>query len=206
MKLFSCRRILLASFLFCFFSSGTPAYSAGLMIEPTASYEIGKHQLINVAGVDYGAGTSGLTIGGRVGYRFSDYFWVAGDYQRASGLNSRSTNHSTGMTGSLDRTNFYVDFGIDFPFWLRIWGGYGVLSRARVKIESLGTVQRSKGSSWKAGVGIQPWLFLSINAEYFSNDFSQIDQPGLGVGNISSRYPTSNDRGFLIGVSAPLTL
>ncbi len=201
MKLFSWQRFLMVIFFF----GSAPVFS-GVIIEPTAGYEIGKHQLINVAGVDYGAATTGLTIGGRAGYRFAEYFWVAADFQRASGLNSRATNHSTGMTGSLDRTNAYFDFGVDFPFWLRVWAGYGILARAKVKADPLGTVLRSKGTSWKVGIGVQPWLFLSINAEYFSNNFSKIDHPTLGVGDINSRYPTSNDRGFVIGVSAPLTL
>ena len=169
---------------------------AGLLLEPYLSYE-SSNQDAKFLGADASGKSTGVQLGARVGYTLPVLFWLALDY---SLINDGTFKPDSGSSEKVSRSDLYLDAGFDFPILVRAWFGYGIGNKATLK-SSLGDSDLEGGSSYKLGVGFTALPIVSINLEYFSNDFEKVD--GTKLSDIASSF---KDTGFRLGVSAPFDL
>ncbi len=173
--------------------------NAGLLLEPFMSYE----SSVTVAdfGLDYGGKTTGVGIGARVGYTLPVLFWLALDY---SLLNDATFEPAiTGNSAKTSRSDLYLSAGFNFPILVRAWFGYGLQNTATLKDDD-GNTEFSGGTNYKIGAGFTGLPIVSINLEYFKNDFKEV-KSGATTTQLSTADSFS-DTGVRLGVSAPFDL
>jgi hypothetical protein len=177
---------------------------AGLLLEPSIGYEMsvqaGQDPATNI---DNGGKTSGLGFGLRAGYKLPMLIWLAADYSMMSG--GKFSSEVTNMDGKVDRSNLYLDVGVDFPILVRAWVGYGIGNTAKVSPDSGGELKFKGGSQIKVGAGFTGFPFVSLNLEYFSNTFDKVD---MGAGEVATDtvFKDFKDTGLLLSVSLPFNL
>src|SRR5689334_16492801 len=90
---------------------------AGLMVEPYLAYELSSEMKLDstVLG-DSGGKTSGPDFGLRLGYKLPVMVWVGLDYS----LMSDGTYKGNGSDAKIDRSNLYLDVGVDLPVLARV--------------------------------------------------------------------------------------
>ena len=203
----------LFSLVFAFVISGTTAAQAGILIEPYGGYASGTISNTQKASpFTAGEGTvAGSVVGGRLGYSFLG-LWVAGDYMSlAPNLAITKPSATAGLT-STSRYAF-VDVGFDFPFLLRVWGGYGVSNYLRLTYaDATGSYEdiATGGTAAKFGVGLSFLMFCSLNVEYINPSFKTIsnNKNGSSVfsGDVDARYSNYNAPFTVVTLSFPFNL
>ena len=179
---------------------------ADLLIEPYLEYEFSStFELKTKGGSDVGGKTTGVVPGLRLGYKTPLMLWFALDYSMMSGGSHKENND--GGSGKMDRTNAYIDVGIDFPILLRGWVGYGVLNKAKYKDDNSGTdgTTFQGGSNFKIGLGFTGLPFVSVNLEHYMHSPSEYDT-GSTTKSTSDTYSSAKESGTMLTVSIPFNL
>lgn len=205
--------INLLMLVFAFVISGAKSAQAGLLIEPYGGYASGTLSNTQKATPFVaGEGTfAGSVVGGRLGVSFLG-LWLAGDYMSlAPGVAITKPSGTAGLT--MASRYAFVDAGYDFPFLLRVWGGYGVSNYLRlIYADTTGSYEdiATGGTAAKFGVGFTFLMFCSLNVEYISPSFKTINNNKNGVslfnGDVDARYSNYNAPFTIVTLSFPLNL
>lgn len=162
----------------------TPVAQADLLLEPYLGYYTGKS--------DDGTEETkfkGMGLGGRVGYQQLG-FMVGGEYM--TGKWSDNDDPQNDITPSI----LGVFVGYNFPVLLRVWGTYGLSVKS--KVDDGTTTRDLKGDALKLGVGCTILPLVSVNFEYMTSTFDEMDGQALTTDIKQKTYGLS--------VSLPLTL
>ncbi len=165
------------------FILAAPVAQADILLEPYIGYYTGKN--------DDGSSETkfkGVGLGGRVGYQ-SMGFMVGGEYM--TGKWSDDDDPSNDITPSV----LGVFVGYNFPVLLRVWGTYGLSVKS--KVDDGTNSFDLKGDAIKLGVGCTVLPLVSINLEYMSSSFDEMDGQSLSTDVTQKTYGLS--------VSLPLT-
>lgn len=189
----------ICSFLFVF-ALATES-QARLMLEPYLGYELdSKLTLEGVGGgSDDGGKTSGVTLGARVAYALPMMVWFGLDYSMAKDATFKG-NVSANDT-KLDRSNLYLDVGVDLPVLVRLWAGYGLMNSTKYKFTG-NEVTLKNGTAYKIGAGFTLLPLVSLNVEITSQDYKDFEGVSLS-GSASDIWSTHKETGLLLSVSAP---
>ncbi|PWU12632.1 MAG: hypothetical protein C5B49_16025 [Bdellovibrio sp.] len=193
----------LSMIIFGFILAMVPVSHAGLLIEPYLNYElIGQVANVNASG-DVSAKTSGLGMGGRIGYSLPILFWAALDYSMLP--TGTAKPDVIGSSYSTSRSDLYLTAGIDLPILLRVWLGYGLMNSLTLKKPG-GDETYSGGTNFKIGVGFKLIPLVTLFAEAYTHKSSKVNVGGNTV-DVSS-YVVGNyvDAGGVVGVSVPFDL
>lgn len=213
-------KILVIAISILFSSFGA---QAGILIEPyggihTGSLSSTKNPTTgiywtndNPTGIE-GMANSGGFVGGRLGLSFLGV-WIAGDYVTISG-NMRYDKPVGRGDGSFSGNYGFVDVGIDFPFLLRLWGGYGFSNSLLIKWTDRQGNNHSDsfkgGTAVKAGLGFSFLYFLSINFEYIKPTYKNVVWDAEGQNYLDKeldyQYNSFDQSYYMMSLSFPLNL
>ena len=180
---------------------------AAFHIEPKIGLTTNSLDLtrISSATADQGGKASGIGLGLNAGYKLPLFFWFGAEYNVLSGATYKSNNSL--YSGKFDSNRVFLMAGVDFPLFLRAWLGYGIVAKDKLTFDnsSVNSLTLEDGSAIKLGVGLSMIPFLSVNFEYFIQDYDKYSE-GSNSGSASSLFSTHKNSGISIGVSAPFNL
>lgn len=161
---------------------GAAQAQAGILLEPYLGYHTG----------DFGQATkndtSGVSFGARAGYQTMGFMFGV-DY-----MTGKWTSDST-PKADVTPTDIGVFVGYNFPVLLRVYGVYGFKDEA--KAEASGNSNKFEGDgSIKLGVGFTGLPFVSLNLEYITNKFDEV--------NGNKITPEAEGKFYGLTVSLPL--
>lgn len=161
---------------------------ADLLLEPYLGYSTAT---LKMTGAEDSKST-GLVYGARVGYQMMGLM-VGLDY--LTGAMKTDASPSADVTPS----DLGIFVGYNFPVMLRVYGVYNLKAEAKSK-SSAGNSDLKEGKGIKLGVGFTPLPLVSINLEYFQNEYDKVVSGG-------TTYTTLNAKngGYGLTVSLPLT-
>lgn len=179
---------------------------AGILLEPYFALENGVMNATAstaLGSLDYSQKSQGTGLGMRVGYTLPILFWSAIDYSLQNG--TLSAYGSSSVSNDYNRTMLFVDVGFDFPILIRGWLGYGISDKLVSK--EPGADKTFSGTATKIGVGFTGLPFLSINLEYITHQFNEVNSAAYTSGtNVSTYYGDLKPTSILVSVSAPFNL
>lgn len=163
---------------------------AFIRFEPYVGYEMGKGSNPAIS-----FETKGINAGARVGWLNSnEKFWAGIDYETSFDL---SLDYGDGSgREAMTKNNIAAVAGYNFVErpWA-VWAGYGI---NEWKLKDTNSTTFQKGTGMKIGVGYRRYKPVSINFEYFSEEFKEVkDANGSGEADIKS---TS----YMLSVSWPM--
>lgn len=179
---------------------------ADLLVEPYLTQEIGVQSArlapAYFGGIDFGGKTSGTGLGVRLGYTFP-LVWTALD------INMMSAGNATyDVSGSADdvikRNNYFLDVGVDLPFLIRGWFGYGFKDTYETE-NSSGAGGKFEGTATKFGVGFKFIPFVSLNIEYVMHKYDKVSGSSYPLG-FSDYFSKMENNALLLSVGIPLSL
>lgn len=164
----------------------TSVSNAGVLIEPYVGYESGK-----ASGNSGDSTVTGTDYGLRLAYKFPVMFWVGID----AGMGSVTSKPDDG-TASTDakRTMLSAVAGVNFPILFRGWVSYGFSDE--LKFDSPDA--KMKGTSMKVGLGYTIVPFVSLNFEYVTEKFTEMEFGG------TTTSVDSSGSGYILSLSVPL--
>ena len=157
---------------------------AGVLIEPYVGYESGT--LTSKTGGD--GKVTGSQYGLRLAYKLPVMFWLGVDGTMGK-ITVKPDNG--GASVDWDRTMFSAVAGVNFPILLRGWVSYGFSNE--VKTDN----SKMKGNSMKVGLGYSPIPFVSLNVEYLSETFTDVETGGVTAST------DSKNSGYIVSLSVP---
>ena len=148
----------------------------------------------------------GMTFGGRAGLKFGRLFFLGGDYSLtptlAMGYPMGASSLQFGSTPSLSTQDKMVRagavFGVKLPLLFRFWVGYNFKDQLTNSSFTL------NGNSMKAGIGLSPLPFVSLNFEYIRIHYTSMTVDGV-TGDLDSSSSLDGSL-FLMSLSIPLGL
>ncbi len=179
---------------------------ADLLLEPYLSQEIGvqdaKFASSYLSGVDWVGKTSGTGIGVRIGYTFP-LVWTALDINMMSAGNA-AYDTSGYFDDTIKRNNYFLDVGVDLPFLIRGWFGYGFKDTYETK-NSGGGSGTFEGTATKFGIGFKFIPFVSLNLEYVMHKYDKASGSSFPLG-FNGYFSKVENNALLITVGIPLSL
>ncbi len=179
---------------------------ADLLVEPYLSQEIGvqvgKFSSTYLAGADFGGKTSGTGLGVRVGYTFP-LVWTALDINMMSAGNA-TYDDSGFFSDVIKRNNYFIDVGVDLPFLIRGWFGYGFKDTYEFE-NSTGYSGKFEGTATKFGIGFKFIPFVSLNLEYVMHKYDKVSGSTF-TGSFSDYFSKVENNALLVTVGIPLSL
>ncbi|MFG1505597.1 outer membrane beta-barrel protein [Halobacteriovorax sp. ZH5_bin.2] len=145
---------------------------AGIYVEPYLAY--------NILGDTDGDDTTGLNIGGRLGYSLPMLVSFGLDY-------NMGTYDVDGTDADVTNMGAYV--AVDLPILARAYASYYFNS----ELEDL------EGSGIALGVGLTMLPFVSVNFEYRKMTYDEFNGVALGANEVEADE-------ILVGISVPLDL
>lgn len=170
-----------------------PAESA-LLIEPLVGYSMGSFQSEEGSLSSEKEKTSGLSIGGRLGFQ---------KYGFQVGLDYLNSNLSV-SDSSYDKytTHEWAGFvGYRFPLFFRVYAGYIFSASGESKYgvgEDVQKFQKAKGS--KFGLGITSFPLIDLNFELRQGSFSEYKYQGTMV------EKNTDFTEYMVSISIPIVL
>ena len=149
--------------------------NAGILIEPYLGYHTGKFEIGSTEN-----DTKGITYGGRIGYQ-SLGFMGGFDY-----MTGTWTSESSGSDVDVTPTDMGVFIGYKFPVLIRAYFTYNF--DAQTKAESGGSSNKFTGKGMKLGIGYTGFPFVSINLEYISDSYDEMDGMSLSSDATGKMY------------------
>jgi hypothetical protein len=190
----------LYTFAFLLMTWALPAH-AGLLLEPYVGYEMGSAE-VSSSGLTAKYDTSGITVGGRVGFTMPIFF-AALDYSMANG--KANLTSGPGTSPDLSRSSLFAVVGASLPL-IRVYGGYGFLHELTMKDASGDGV--FKGSALKLGASFTGLPFLALNLEYIMSSLNKYKASSGTESAIGTGNPVSDAKAnaFMLSVSVPFDL
>ena len=180
------KKVLLFLVLGLCFGNSAQAY---IRLEPYIGYEMG-----NGSNPGLSFKTSGINYGARAGWLSNaERYWIVLDYESTfDGSVEMGETASSKFTKTIISAVFGLNF-IERPF--RVWAGYG-MDEWKIKDGSQSVMT---GTAMKLGVGYTKYKPVSINFEYFSENFNEMtDASG------EKSDPETKGTSYMISVSWPL--
>jgi len=169
--------------------------NAGLLVEPTLGYMIsGEYDSGGTTKPDIG----GMMYGARAGYGMMG-FHVGAEYTMASltyEANSTETDYKGSYMGA------FVSY--EFPVMLRAWATYYFSAKHELD-ETVAAGSVYAGSGMGFGVGFTGLPFISINLEYRTLTFDELEDAVSPLSN-GTLNPEHDATAFILSVSAPFDL
>lgn len=200
MKRSSLCRIFVCLTLFSFSSVA----QANLGIEPYAGYGL---MGTNSAGSQSDTYT-GFGLGAKVDYTFMNLIYVGVDGAFLPALSYTTNNAGMGLTGTSSTMKVGAVAGLKFGFPLRIWVGYNFIDNLNLTGTqiSIPITYQLSGSSFKFGAGFSVIPLLSINVEYFMENYSSLTMTALGATSTQALTGTNAFSGGFLFVSASVPI
>ncbi|MDG0817712.1 outer membrane beta-barrel protein [Bdellovibrio svalbardensis] len=173
---------------------------AGVLLEPFVGYDQEKIEATPTAGSGFTVTNKGFNYGARLGYRFSQGLWLAGEYTMGSGDSESSQAGSSSSTYSKSIAGAVIGYDVNS---FRFWGGYGFSAKSTVKDDSGET--DFTGTLLKAGAGYMALNKLSINLEYIIPKFDKFESGGV-KGDISTIFSKFDSSVVSLSLSFPFDL
>ncbi len=151
--------------------------NAGIYVEPYLGY--------NLVGEFGNNDTSGVNIGGRLGYSLPMLVSFGLDYNMGE-----YTHDVSGTDVDVDHSNFGAFVAVDLPILLRAWASYYISSKADFGASEY------EGSGFSLGVGFTMLPFVSLNVEYRAINYDELNGATADIDGSE----------ILFGVSLPLDL
>lgn len=165
----------------------TSTASADLLIEPHLGYNLGA----TGDGESYSGGQFGMRLG------YQQLGLMAGlDFTR-SNFDQDVTIAGVKSNHELERNEWGVFAGYNFPILIRAWGAYYFNNTTKDTTNN----SESTGNTKELGVGFTGLPFLSVNFVYRMID---LDESKNAAGT-KTAIDTSNQE-FVVGISLPITL
>ena len=160
--------------------------AAGVHLEPYVGYGMGSWEMPGQS-EDF----TGMAYGGRLGYTMLG-FGGGVEYMGGSFKDKADVDPSTFKPKALG-----VWVGYTFPVMIRAYGTYFFDGKTTVS-DSSGDSELT-GSGMKLGVGFTALPFLSVNLEYFTNTWDEIDGTALPGFEVTAK-------GYMLTLSIPLDI
>jgi hypothetical protein len=146
--------------------------------------------------VDFGGSTGeadsdGMSFGARVGYKFTG-FWASVDIETGS---SKELTPSTGLATDASLSNTGLAVGVSLMPMVNFYAKY--LMTAKLEYGTASTVEL-KGSGTAFGIGWSVIPMVSLNLEYRSINYDEIDGNALAT--------EIGHKGLTVGISVPFSL
>lgn len=160
--------------------------SAALLVEPHLGYTLSTS--------GDGDSYNGAQLGMRLGYQ--QLGLMAGlDFNRST-FDQDQTVNNVAVSNEMERNEWGVFVGYDFPILLRAWAAYYFSNTTKATTSNF----EMSGNTTELGVGFTALPFLSINLMYRMINLDELKSYGT-----TSTIDSSNKE-FVVGVSLPLTL
>ena len=161
--------------------------SAALLVEPHLGYNLGS----SGDGESYNGGQFGMRLG------YQQLGLMGGlDFTR-SNFDQKSSSASGAATYKMERNEFGVFVGYNFPILLRAWGAYYFSNKTDVTNANF----ELSGNTKELGLGFTALPFLSLNFMYRMIDLDEAKFP-----NGSKAKVDGSTQEYVVGISLPLTL
>jgi hypothetical protein len=175
--------------------------NAGFLAEPFIGYDQTTAKTTDVSATDGGSKNSGMDYGARLGFRFTQGYWVAAEYAGGSGTSKSDTTGTADM--DYTRTALGAVFGYDYGQF-GFWGGYGFSDKLTIKATgSTDTV--FAGTNFKVGVGYRPMMHVSVNLEYVIPKYTKVTVNSVET-DLSTFYTKFDTSGAMLSVSFPFDM
>lgn len=173
---------------------------AGIVLVPFLGYEQASLSVTDITGDSGTYKDSGPIYGARVGYKFGQAFWAAGEYTAGSGKSK--VDNSSAAERDITKTIMGLVLGYDFGR-VNVWAGYGSSDKLAYK-EADGSTFEFTGGNTKIGIGYEAAMHVAINLEYIIPKYTKFSAPGIGLeGDISTVYPKLDVSAIALSVSFP---
>ena len=160
--------------------------SAALLVEPHLAYNLGS----SGDGESYSGGQFGMRLG------YQQLGLMAGlDFTR-SNFDQKTSSASNATTNKMERNEFGVFVGYEFPILIRAWGAYYFSNKTEVTNSN----GEFSGNTKELGVGFTALPFLSLNFMYRMIDLDKYKFNGVEYNADASTQE------YVVGVSLPFTL
>jgi hypothetical protein len=173
---------------------------AAVLLEPFLGY---NQSTLNttMSGTDTKYTNTGMEYGARIGYKFTQGFWIAGEYTGGSGKSKPDTAGAT--DNDYANTTLGAVFGYDYSHF-RFWAGYGFSDKSTIKQTGQADADYT-GTSMKVGLGFRPTQIVSINFEYIMPKYTKVSQSGTDY-DVSTLFTKFDISGMALSVSFPFDL
>jgi hypothetical protein len=158
--------------------------SADILLEPYVGYVSGQWEY-GTSKVD----CDGYNYGGRLGIQ------QMGLMVGADVMSGKYKDEAT-PKNDITPTDYGFFLGYNFPMLLRVYGVYNF--KSEFKTVDPDDTNKYEGTGMKFGIGLTMFPMVSINLEYFTGTYDEINGS-----NLTSDFKT---KGIGIGVSLPLVL
>ncbi len=171
---------------------------AALLIEPVVGFNVGtkfdlKFDDFPALDENYSGGKGGA-FGGRLGYQ-NFGFQLGLDY-----LKSSIDMSTSDIKNNVSLSEWAGFVGYEFPLFLRVYAGYIFSANGSYKNAASQSVDLSKGTGSKLGVGFTGLPFVDINFEYRTGTLNQMSFGGTDY-DTETKYSS-----LMLGLSVPFTL
>ena len=171
---------------------------AALLIEPLVGFNLGskfdfKFDDSPAQNENYSGGKGGA-FGGRLGYQ-NFGFQLGVDY-----LNSSIDMNTSDFKTNISLSEWAGFVGYEFPLFLRVYAGYIFSANGSTKKSTSESVDLSKGTGSKLGLGFTGLPFIDINFEYRTGTINQMSYGGTDY-DTEIRYSS-----LMLGLSVPFTI
>lgn len=173
---------------------------AGVLVEPFVGYDQEKTEATPTVGSDFTVTNKGLNYGARLGYRFSQGLWLAGEYTLGHGDSESSQAGASSSTYTKSIAGAVIGYDVNR---FRFWGGYGFSAKSTVKDDSGET--DFTGTVLKVGAGYKALNRLSLNLEYVIPKFNEFEAGGI-KGDISTVFSKFDSSAVSLSLSFPFDL
>lgn len=129
---------------------------AGFIAEPYLGIESMTTKGKPLTGTEAKSSASGVSYGARLGYRFGQSIWLAGDYKGSSGSDKSDSSSTDYSTSALSVLVGYQHNKYNF------WAGYGLSETQNVQTTP---ALELTGTSFKAGFGYKTAENIRANVE-----------------------------------------
>ncbi len=173
----------------------TQTASASLLVEPHIAYNLSASGDGTPTVLKYDYSYNGVQYGARLGYQQLG-FMTGLDYTRSS-FDLKEETGGVSIKNSVDRNEWGIFVGYDFPILVRAWGTYYFSNKTEKPNGDI-----FSGNTKELGVGFTGLPFLSINVMYRMVTFEEYKS-----GSTTTNYKKDiNINEFVLGVSLPLNL
>lgn len=183
---------------------------AGLLLEPYVGFSLSgdMEQAAKGANSKIEGEHGGLTLGGRLGFQ-SLGLMVGLQYDLGLSTELDSKQGTATAKDDIKRTHIGAFVGYNFPVMVRAWGTYYFSSKvegdeaptADITGDVIDSTQTWKGNGYALGVGFTGLPIVSLNLEYRSYEYDEIEDAGADL----KLDPSVEASEIMISVSAPLT-
>lgn len=182
------------------------AHAGFLFVEPYVGYGLGGGMSLTAAGTSLDLlNYKGIGLGARAGFHlgvvfvgadYSYYPTLATSYPNGAASVAFGTATYNGENDKLSRLGAVL--GVNIPVLpIRAWVGYNPMEKLGDNTLTL------NGRSFKAGLGLTPLPFISLNVEYILSTYTSSTADGVSQDIDSSASLTS--KMILVSASVPLS-